>query len=100
MIKNFNEQEKVEIKKLFEDILWFDGVEHSYGDNKRKIIVNIDLVNKILNGKIEIKNISENDYEDLIFALTSTQKFLYCVANEEDSTTKKFLEALENDRKS
>ncbi len=73
-------------------------MEHSYGDNKRKIIVNIDLVNKILNGNIEIKNILEKDYEDLIFALTSAQRFLYCAANEDDPIMNKFLQALEDNR--
>lgn len=99
MIKNFDDQEQIEIRSLLEDILWFNGVEYSFGDNKRKIIVDIDLVNRIISGQIAVEEIPKADYEELIFALTSAQNFLYCAANEEDPILKKFLQALKKDRK-
>lgn len=97
MIRNFNEKETQE---LLETLQWFNGVDFTSSSNKKTISVNIDLAKKIFRGIVAVNEISETEYDELIFAIKSVQEFCICTANEDDPMLNKFLCALENERKS
>jgi len=98
MIKNFNEKEKEEIKELFEALQWYNGSVDKSGDIQRMHFFDIDLANKIFNNEIKVKDISKKDYDEMIFALESTQDFCVCVTGAEDSLQSKFLQLLKEHR--
>lgn len=94
-----NKFDKKEIEELLDDLEWFNGVDYTVGSNKKTIHFDIDLANKIFSGEIDAKEISETEYEELIYAINSVKDFCMCIANVDDPMLNKFLQALENSRK-
>jgi len=98
MKKHFNEQERINMLEIFDSFQFSNGVMFSCGNIQRATYFDIDLANKIFNDEINVKDISEKDYEEMFFAIEVSQEICICAWGAKDPLLEKFLELLKKSR--
>ena len=98
MIEYFNEKEKKKMEDFLDGLDWDNEYEVTYGDIKRTVIYDSDLARKIIYGKVNVKEITQKEYDNLLFALESTHDFYLLATGEEEQMLKKFLHLIKESR--